>query len=175
LNAASENAVRGVFLIMGAATTVTGAIRPGVWRMGSPPGGQPRFTAYSDGHRGRWPAYRDPDVHVVAAALLLIFAAVIAIPHAFRVEVATTADHFQQAAPLTTATLDSMRPLRKLQSGNIRDYVAWFVFGIAFYGALLLLLARSNQSAPNNEVFHKRRPPNLHALQLPWPDRILPT
>jgi hypothetical protein len=32
-----------------------------------------------------------------------------------------------------------LRPLRKLQSGNVGDYVAWFVFGIAAYGALLIL------------------------------------
>jgi multicomponent Na+:H+ antiporter subunit D len=36
----------------------------------------------------------------------------------------------------------AMRPLRKLQSGNVGDYVACFVFGIAAYGALLLVLAR---------------------------------
>ena len=34
----------------------------------------------------------------------------------------------------------AMRPLRKLQSGNVGDYVAWFAFGIAVYGGLLLLL-----------------------------------
>ncbi len=33
----------------------------------------------------------------------------------------------------------AMRPLRKLQSGNVGDYVAWFTFGMAAYGALLLL------------------------------------
>jgi multicomponent Na+:H+ antiporter subunit D len=33
----------------------------------------------------------------------------------------------------------SMRPLRKLQSGNVGDYVAWFVFGTAFYGGLMFL------------------------------------
>jgi multicomponent Na+:H+ antiporter subunit D len=32
----------------------------------------------------------------------------------------------------------AMRPLRRLQSGNVSDYVAWFAFGIAGYGGLLL-------------------------------------
>ncbi len=34
----------------------------------------------------------------------------------------------------------AMRPLRKLQSGNVGDYVAWLAFGLAAYGGLLLLL-----------------------------------
>lgn len=35
-----------------------------------------------------------------------------------------------------------MRPLRTLQSGLVGDYVAWFVFGFALYGGLLLWFAR---------------------------------
>jgi multicomponent Na+:H+ antiporter subunit D len=36
----------------------------------------------------------------------------------------------------------AMRPLRKLQSGHVGDYVAWFALGIAFYAGLLLILHR---------------------------------
>jgi multicomponent Na+:H+ antiporter subunit D len=42
-------------------------------------------------------------------------------------------------APRLTAL---MRPLRKLQSGNVGDYVTWFVFGIVFYCGLMILESR---------------------------------
>ncbi len=35
--------------------------------------------------------------------------------------------------------IKAMRPLRKLQSGNVGDYVAWFAFGMTVYGTLLVL------------------------------------
>jgi multicomponent Na+:H+ antiporter subunit D len=34
----------------------------------------------------------------------------------------------------------AMRPLRKLQSGQVCDYTAWLTFGLAAYGGLLLFL-----------------------------------
>lgn len=35
-----------------------------------------------------------------------------------------------------------LKLLRSLQSGRVGDYVAWFAFGIAAYGAAMLLLLR---------------------------------
>ena len=43
---------------------------------------------------------------------------------------------------LGRALVAAMRPLRRLQSGSVGDYVAWFAFGIAAYGGLLLLFLR---------------------------------
>jgi multicomponent Na+:H+ antiporter subunit D len=43
---------------------------------------------------------------------------------------------------IATRLISLMRPLRKVQSGNVGDYVAWFVLGIATYAAILTLLLR---------------------------------
>jgi multicomponent Na+:H+ antiporter subunit D len=40
--------------------------------------------------------------------------------------------------PLSKFLIAAMRPLRKLQSGHIGDYIAWFTVGMASYGGLLL-------------------------------------
>jgi hypothetical protein len=43
---------------------------------------------------------------------------------------------------LGRAIVFAMRPLRRLQSGKVSDYVALFVFGIACYCGLLLFFYR---------------------------------
>lgn len=43
---------------------------------------------------------------------------------------------------LGRALVAFMRPLRKIQSGNIGDYIAWFTIGIAAYGGMLLMMSR---------------------------------
>ncbi len=37
------------------------------------------------------------------------------------------------------ALRQAMRPFRAIHSGRVGDYVAWFVFGVAVYGAILIL------------------------------------
>jgi multicomponent Na+:H+ antiporter subunit D len=43
---------------------------------------------------------------------------------------------------ISRALIAAMRPLRKLQSGNVGDYITWFTVGMAGYGGLLLWWAR---------------------------------
>jgi multicomponent Na+:H+ antiporter subunit D len=43
---------------------------------------------------------------------------------------------------ISRALIAAMRPLRKLQSGNVGDYIAWFTVGMAGYGGLLLWWAK---------------------------------
>jgi multicomponent Na+:H+ antiporter subunit D len=43
---------------------------------------------------------------------------------------------------VSRALIAAMRPLRKLQSGNVGDYIAWFTVGTAGYAGLLLWWAR---------------------------------
>jgi multicomponent Na+:H+ antiporter subunit D len=43
---------------------------------------------------------------------------------------------------LSRPLIAAMRPLRKLQSGHVGDYIAWFTVGMAAYGGLLLWWTR---------------------------------
>ena len=36
----------------------------------------------------------------------------------------------------------ALRPLKAIHTGRIGDFVAWFIFGIAAYGAILLLCTK---------------------------------
>ena len=48
-----------------------------------------------------------------------------------------------RAGTLTSRALGrAMHPFRAIHSGRIGDYIAWFVFGVAAYGAVLLLRVR---------------------------------
>lgn len=98
--------------------------------------------------------YRDLVLHGNSAALTAVAHSSMEFPSYWR-ELTTTALAVLLAlaalypstlgragAAVSNALGQMMRPLRAIHSGRIGDYVAWFVFGVAAYGAFLLIWIR---------------------------------